>query len=74
MLRRELLKRVSSAATAMAAASYSRVMGANDTVQLGLIGSGERGRHVMSQFQLTKQVNVGAVCDIYAENIDKARQ
>jgi predicted dehydrogenase len=74
MLRRELLKRVTSAATAMTAASYSRVMGANDTVQLGLIGSGERGRHVMGQFLLTTQVNVGAVCDIYSENIDKARQ
>lgn len=74
MLRRELLKRVTSAATAMTAASYSRVMGANDTVQLGLIGSGERGRHVMGQFLLTNQVNVGAVCDIYSENIDKARQ
>jgi predicted dehydrogenase len=74
MLRRELLKRVSSAATAMTAASYSRVMGANDTVQLGLIGAGERGRFVMSQFQATNQVNVGAVCDIYSENIDKARQ
>lgn len=58
----------------MTAASYSRVMGANDTVQLGLIGSGERGRFVMSQFQATNQVNVGAVCDIYSENIDKARQ
>lgn len=58
----------------MTAASYSRVMGANDTVQLGLIGSGERGRHVMNQFLLTNQVNVGAVCDIYSENIDKARQ
>lgn len=58
----------------MTAASYSRVMGANDTVQLGLLGSGERGRHVMGQFLLTNQVNVGAVCDIYSENIDKARQ
>ncbi|MBS1833281.1 MAG: Gfo/Idh/MocA family oxidoreductase, partial [Acidobacteria bacterium] len=26
------------------------------------------------QFLLTNQVNVGAVCDIYSENIDKARQ
>ena len=74
MLRRELLRRVSAAATAMTAASYQRVMGANDTVQLGLIGAGERGRFVMSQFQATNRVNVAAVCDIYSENIDKARQ
>jgi predicted dehydrogenase len=68
MLRRELLRRVSAAATAMTAASYQRVMGANDTVQLGLIGAGERGRFVMSQFQETKRVNVAAVCDIYSDN------
>ena len=58
----------------MTAASYQRVMGANDTVQMGLIGAGERGRFVMSQFQATNRVNVAAVCDIYSENIDKARQ
>ena len=58
----------------MTAASYQRIMGANDTIQLGLIGAGERGRFVMSQFQETKRVNVAAVCDIYAANIDKARQ
>ena len=58
----------------MTAASYQRIMGANDAIQLGLIGAGERGRFVMSQFQETKRVNVAAVCDIYAANIDKARQ
>ncbi len=58
----------------MTAASYQRVMGANDTVQLGLIGAGERGRYVMSQFQATNRVSVAAVCDVYSENIDKARQ
>jgi predicted dehydrogenase len=74
MQRRELFRRVSAAATAMTAASYQRVMGANDTVQLGLIGAGERGRYVMSQFQATNRVSVAAVCDVYSENIDKARQ
>lgn len=61
-------------ATAMTAASYSRVLGANDTVQMGLIGAGERGRFVMSQFQLDPKVNVGAVCDVYAQQIDAAKQ
>ena len=63
-----------SSATALTAASYSRVLGANDTVQLGVIGPGERGRFVMSQFQLNSKVQVGAVCDVYAEQIDKAKQ
>jgi predicted dehydrogenase len=61
-------------ATAMTAASYSRVLGANDTVQLGVIGTGERGRYVMGQFLLNSKVHVGAVCDIYSQQIDAARQ
>jgi predicted dehydrogenase len=60
-------------ATALTAASYSRVLGANDSVQLGVIGTGDRGRFVMSQFQLNSKVHVGAVCDVYAEQIDRAR-
>ena len=59
---------------ALTAASYARVLGANDRINLGLIGSGERGRYVMSAFQKQKGVEVTAVCDIYAEMIDKAKQ
>jgi predicted dehydrogenase len=60
--------------TAAAASSYLRVLGANDRIRLGLIGAGDRGRHDMGQFQQTGQVDVAAVCDIYAEQIDRARQ
>lgn len=63
-----------STAAALTAASYSRVLGANETVQLGVIGTGDRGRFVMSQFQQNPQLHVAAVCDIYGEQIDKARQ
>jgi predicted dehydrogenase len=58
----------------MTAASYSRVLGANDRMNLGVIGTGERARFDMSQFQLNKEVDVTAVCDIYSVNIDQARQ
>ena len=37
-------------------------------MNLGLIGAGERGRHVMSKFQKTEQVDVTAVCDVYARD------
>ena len=74
VVRRDFLRATSKTALAMTAASYSRVLGANEKVRLGLIGAGERGRHVMSQFQETGKVDVTAVCDIYSEQIDKARQ
>ena len=68
--RRDLLR----GASALTALSYSRVAGANDKIQLGVIGCGERGREDMSQFQKNPAVEVTAVCDIYGEQIDKARQ
>jgi predicted dehydrogenase len=67
--RRDLL-RGAGAATAL---SYSRVLGANDKIQLGVIGCGERGREDMSQFQKNPVVDVTAVCDIYGVQIDKAK-
>lgn len=61
-------------ATAMTALSYSRVYGANDRIQLGLIGCGERGRGDMGKFIKAGNVDVAAVCDIYGVQIDHAKQ
>jgi len=60
--------------TAVTALSYSRVMGANDRVQLGLIGCGDRGRSDMGNFVKAGNVDVVALCDIYAAQIDRAKQ
>ena len=56
--------------TAATALSYSRVYGANDRVQLGLIGCGERGRYDMGNFVKSGKVDVVALCDIYGDQID----
>ena len=61
-------------ATAFTALSYSRVWGANERVQLGVIGCGERGRSDMNVFVKTGAVDVTALCDIYAAQIDRAKQ
>ena len=68
--RRDLLR----GATAATAISYSRVMGANDRMNLGVIGVGDRGRHDMGNFMKDAHVDVTAVCDIYGQQIDLARQ
>jgi predicted dehydrogenase len=60
-------------ASALTALSYARVKGANDRVQLGLIGCGDRGRYDMGNFQKAN-VDVVALCDIYAAQIQQARE
>ena len=60
--------------TAATALSYSRVFGANDRVQLGLIGCGERGRSDMGKFIKAGNTDVVALCDIYGAQIDGAKQ
>jgi len=72
MRRRDLFG--GAAVVTAAAASYTRVVGANDKINLGVIGCGARGLFDMGVFLETPGVNVTAVCDIYGEQIDKARQ
>lgn len=58
----------------MSAASYSRVLGANDRINLGVIGCGDRGTYDMSQFVKTGQAQVTALCDVYETHINRARK
>lgn len=60
-------------AAVFSAASYSRVLGANDRIQLGVIGCGDRGRHDLSMFLKDPTVSVAALCDIYDAQINLAR-
>ncbi len=69
LARRSLL----SAAAAVTASSYSRVLGANERPQVGVIGCGTRGTGDMGGF-LKLGAAVTAVCDIYAAQIDRARR
>jgi predicted dehydrogenase len=47
-----------------------RVLGANDKITMGLIGSGGRGRRVMGKHQ-SQGVDFVGVCDIYKPNLYK---
>ena len=76
--RRAFLKRASvgAAAAALTAASYRRVLGANDRIAIGIIGCGSRGRdaHMRGVNQHAKEQNIEitAVADPWRLRRDQA--
>jgi predicted dehydrogenase len=60
--RREFTK---SAIVASTALSAGRVYGANERINLGIIGSGDRGTAVWQLFLKQTDINPVAVCDVY---------
>jgi predicted dehydrogenase len=76
MKRREFVKNMICSAGAVSTASalsHSKVMGANDRVIVGLIGCGGRGRYVSQLMRQVRNVEFGAVCDVYDQNAASAR-
>src|SRR5690349_4031138 len=71
MQRRDFL--ISSTATVLNAASYSRVIGANDRLGMALVGSGRRGREVMKAFLTTGQAELHCIADVYDVQRGRAR-
>ena len=69
-----ITRREAAKAATITALSYSRILGANDRIGLGVIGAGSRGAYVMTLFQKNQDVEVRALCDVYSVRIDQAQQ
>lgn len=65
-------RRTVLAGAALTASSYSRVLGANDKIRIGVIGVGNRGSYQLKQNLATGQVQCVAVCDVYSVRRDQA--
>ena len=66
---------VSSGASSMSAASYRRVQGANDRINIGFLGCGARStghQRMVKMSEKDKNLAVTAVCDIWKNNREKA--
>ena len=61
-------------ATALTAASYGRVYGANDRVRLGFIGVGNRGDQLLDAFLVHNDCEVTALCDVYEPYLPAANK
>jgi predicted dehydrogenase len=53
-----------SAGAAMMAASYSRILGANDRVNVAVVGLGGRGRAHMNEWAKVPGTQITALCDV----------
>ena len=49
----------------MTAASYNRIIGANEKIRTGFIGIGNRGSQLLNLFMKQPDLEVAALCDIY---------
>jgi predicted dehydrogenase len=61
-------------AASVTAASAARVLGANDRVRLGIIGTGDRGSYLMREAIRASNIEWVAVCDAWDVRRDKAAQ
>ncbi|MBI5281386.1 MAG: Gfo/Idh/MocA family oxidoreductase [Candidatus Solibacter usitatus] len=68
-----ITRRTAAQGAALSALSYSRILGANDRIGLGVIGTGGRGTYVMTLFQKNADLEVRALCDVYPKRIDDAQ-
>src|SRR5579859_2487993 len=59
---------------AATAASASRVLGANDRIRVGVIGTGGRGRLLMGLLKQCPEAEIVAVCDVYEPRRGQAKQ
>ncbi|MCK4991755.1 MAG: Gfo/Idh/MocA family oxidoreductase, partial [Bacteroidales bacterium] len=61
----------------MSAISYSRIIGANERINVGVIGCGGMANAHMEALLKMKEsdnIEIAAVCDIYTKRLDKAKE
>jgi predicted dehydrogenase len=70
MNRRNFVLSTAAVASTLSARSYTRVLGSNDRINLGIIGLGRRGTIVSAALLEDSRANILAVSDIYDQATD----
>jgi predicted dehydrogenase len=65
--RRFLAKAGTGGLGLLSAASWKRVLGANDRIRLAVVGAGDRGRSLMRSFNKQSQCEFIQICDVYED-------
>ncbi len=78
--RRNFIKKVAAGSSALAiggvgygfsADSYSRIMGANDRIAVGVMGTNGRGKGMAANFAQQKNTEVKVICDVEEKALQK---
>jgi predicted dehydrogenase len=56
-------------ATIATAASYSRILGANERIRVGAIGTGSRGQTLLGALNQAGSADIVAICDVYQPHL-----
>jgi predicted dehydrogenase len=73
--RRSFLKAsAATAASALTLPASAQVAGANETINIGLIGTGGRCRHLMQALARIPNARMAALCDVYEPNLEQAKR
>src|SRR5688500_11911673 len=73
-LSRRSFLQTTAAASALALPASSRAQGANERLNIGLIGTGGRCRHLMGALAKVPNTRMAALCDVYEPHVDLARK
>ena len=65
---------VAAATVYQSSASYARVIGANDKVRVGFLGTANRGRQVLDGFVKQPDMEVAALCDVDQTVLNQAKE
>ncbi len=60
-----------AAGVTLTAAQFNQVLGANERIRLGVIGTGTRGNDVLAQFRKQPGLEVVALCDAYEKYVNQ---
>lgn len=74
--RREFLKDsalAGASAAVLGGLAPDRILGANEKIRVGVLGTGQRGQYDMSLFQKIPSAEIVAVCDVYEPRREQAR-
>src|SRR5215831_13251281 len=63
-----------AATSALALPASAQPLGANERINIGLIGTGGRCRHLMPALAKVPNTRMTALCDVYEPNLEQAQK